>query len=219
MSSGESSLDTPYWNLAQAAAWVVMRSIGYVDKFGGLSPDSWSATLMYGETWPYPVVGEESELLKALRKGNLMAFGVRARDPQGLEEIPSADWEVLTISPPEAYYDGPQQSRIRPWLEIKVKSADLWRLWPGPDAPSPPKEKHSRKNWGAVDAEIRRIKSGGVLDLADLSDRQLTERIVSALGKAYRDDPKMPKERSIRSYISKMRKTGDLPSRRPSDSD
>ena len=89
--------DAEFWNLSQAAAWVVLRDRSTVNKFGGHSPESWRAFMMYDSMWVCKPVGELTDLHDALLKGRLTAIGHADQAGTNMGAIPPIEWETLIL--------------------------------------------------------------------------------------------------------------------------
>jgi hypothetical protein len=143
-----SGFDAEYWNLSQAAAWVVFRDRSTVDKFGGHSPESWSAYMAYHTMWLCEPVGELTELHHALLKGRLTAMGHADHAGANMEVIPAIEWETLILTPPAAYRRLSNNVKDVPWQNIRVASADIKRLWRAPTEV----DSRFQHNWNAIKA-------------------------------------------------------------------
>jgi hypothetical protein len=122
-----------YWSLSQAAAWVVFRDMALVDRFFSSSPDDWSAFMAYPSMRRgHAELGTTGELFGALRNGRLTAFGRRRTPGATVEEIPVIEWQGLIpdIKGPFLRRDG--GAREVPWLDVRIKRADVERLWRRP---------------------------------------------------------------------------------------
>ena len=118
--------DSRFWNLSQAAAWVVYRKRKLVEQFSVQSADGWRALVLYPEN---ERVGDLDELVNALTLGKLTALGRGWGVNEKLEEIPAREWDDLEISPPFIYRSRPSGGRIEPWTGLKFKGGDLKKLW------------------------------------------------------------------------------------------
>lgn len=120
-----------FWNLAQAAAWVVYRDAGLINHFEGASRESYMAFTMYPMTEPKVPqnVGEINSLYKSLVGDRLKAWGYRADEPNRLTEIPSHEWQDLHLAPPLAYDAKNLSAQYQPWRDIRVESANVRKLW------------------------------------------------------------------------------------------
>ena len=80
--------DEPFWNLAQAAAWVVYREKKLVDNLADPKAGSFAAIGMYPSLWPdhRKQHGELSALHNALSDGRLKAKGCHEDEPDTLAE-------------------------------------------------------------------------------------------------------------------------------------
>lgn len=122
-----SAFEQPYWNLAQATAWVVWRSRDLVEQFEGVDRHGYRAFLVYRNNEDYPEYGGSQELHDALIQGRLTAHGV---DPDGkgrTEAVAAIHWKNLELRPPLA--TSTVASKSEPWRTVTVQSADMKRLW------------------------------------------------------------------------------------------
>lgn len=125
------SFDNRYWNLSQAAAWVVYRSRALVDSFAIQSSGKWRRLVMYPTMHSHKALGSIDALRQALISGRLEAMGRRREPDDKLEAIPAADWADLTVSPPRVTRQHHTAGTIEPWTDVRFESADLKRLWRG----------------------------------------------------------------------------------------
>ena len=124
------NFDSRYWNLSQAAAWVVYRKRKLVEKFSAESRDGWAALKMYPKSYEEPErVGNLGELSEALIRGDLTAWGRRNDAEDELEAIPSREWFDLWISPPSVKRSNPMAGQIEPWTDLRFESSDLKKHW------------------------------------------------------------------------------------------
>jgi len=119
------SSDQLFWNLAQAAVWVVYRERTLVESLVNPGPNAFGAIGMYPKIWPKErkKVGSLSELHSALSAGRLIARGYRSGESV-LSEIPNREWADLHLAPPQAYDASRLVQKIEPWLWIRVDAAD-----------------------------------------------------------------------------------------------
>ncbi len=127
--AGMSNFDSKYWNLSQAAAWVVYRNRKLVEEFSKQSAEHWRGLLMYPKMHDYTREGDLNDLVNALTLGKLTALGRGWGVNEKLEEIPAREWDDLEISPPFIYRSRPSGGRIEPWTGLKFKGGDLKKLW------------------------------------------------------------------------------------------
>jgi len=120
-----------YWNLSQAAAWVVYRENSLVEDLVSPEPGAFGAIGMYPTMWPKgrKTVGRLEELHKALASGRLTARGYRKSAQHILADIPKREWANLHLAPPHAYDAAQLVQKIEPWRSIQLDAADLKRLW------------------------------------------------------------------------------------------
>lgn len=145
--------DSQYWNLSQAAAWVVYRKLKLVEQFSTETADGWGALLLYPKMHGYEQVGDLSELVQALILGKLEAWGRRNDINDKLEAIPAREWAELSISPPSAKRSHPVAGLIEPWTGLRFESKDLKKLWRG----LPETEGRTRYKWDVLKNMWREI--------------------------------------------------------------
>lgn len=151
---------TPYWNLAQAGAWIGSRDLAVVAKFDGASGNNVASCILRldlmigGLSRVRPVVpdsrGREEALVRALQANEVAARGRRA--PNGRpERIPAEDWAHLKLRTGDRDDDGKACDGSGCWIELRFSSAELQRAFPdwqsapsseedlpfGPDDPNP----------------------------------------------------------------------------------
>ena len=85
-----SKFDGKFWNLSQAAAWVVYRNRKLVEEFFEQSPDSWGGLILFPKMHGYKRVGNLDELKNALSRNDITAWGRRNVIDDELEAIPSS---------------------------------------------------------------------------------------------------------------------------------
>ena len=51
-----------FWNLSQAAAWVVFRSLEIVENFASPKEHGWQSFMKYPSSWPIPENCQDSDL-------------------------------------------------------------------------------------------------------------------------------------------------------------
>lgn len=155
--SHRTTFDAKYWNLAQGAAWVEFRERRLVEDFGAADRDAYIALGLYPSMWPTgrERCGSVAELHCALVKGQLTSWGYRLTDPEHLTAIPAAEWADLLISPPLARIAGRSGGDRERWTEIRVRSADMKRLWRGTHEVSG----RTKYDWAAVQAIFTEVKT------------------------------------------------------------
>jgi hypothetical protein len=146
--SDRTAFDSKYWNLAQAAAWVEYREQLLVEDFVAADRDAYMALGLYPSMWPTgrDRRGNVAELHRALEDGRLTAWGYRLTDPGHLTAIPAAEWTDLVITPPFARVAGRSGGNRERWTDIRVRSADMKRLWRGPHEVSG----RTKYDWAAI---------------------------------------------------------------------
>jgi hypothetical protein len=155
--SDRTAFDSKYWNLAQAAAWVEYRERRLVEDFCAADRDAYIALGLYPSMWPSGRErrGSVTELHRALVEGQLTSWGYRLTDPVHLTAIPAAEWADLVISPPFAWVVGRSGGGGERWTDIRVRSADMKRLWRGPHEVSG----RTKYDWAAVQAIFTEVKT------------------------------------------------------------
>lgn len=187
--------DEPYWNLAQAAAWVVYREKKLVDDLTNTDAESFAAIGMYPTIWPNhrKQHGKLSALHNALSDGRLQAKGHHEDAPDTLAVIPSEAWSDLNLHPPSAYDRRYPGKLFQPWKDIRVKSADVKKLWRGIDE----RLGRTKFDWG----KIRGIYEDVLKRNPDYSQNKLIEEVQLEY------QTKFSNEHPSRSAIQNMIKT------------
>ena len=146
--SDRTAFDRRYWNLAQAAAWVEYRERRLVEEFVAADSEAYMALGMYPSMWPpgREKHGTVDELRRALEDGQLTSWGYRLTDPDHLTTIPAGEWADLVITPPVALVAGRSGRGRERWTNIRVRSADMKRLWRGPHEVSG----RTKYDWAAI---------------------------------------------------------------------
>ena len=100
------SFDDKFWNLAQAAAWVVYREKELVTRFEHPTREGFMSLGLYSSMEPTSrqKFGSLRDLSLALSDERLQAWGCRANDDSYLEAIPGLEWLDLDLAPPFAYH-------------------------------------------------------------------------------------------------------------------
>ena len=96
------AFDEPFWNLAQAAAWVAYRETELVEQLANADEAAFTAFGLYPTMWPEgrTQYAQLSELHRALIEGRLASKGYQEDRPSKLTEIPREDWQDLNLRPP-----------------------------------------------------------------------------------------------------------------------
>lgn len=125
-----SASDQLFWSLPQAAAWVVFRDMAVVDRFSPPTPNDWGAFMMYPTMrLEYEEHGRASDLFDAICVGRLIAFGRHNTEGSVVKEIPTIEWHDLVPDMKGPYRNLHTGERDIPWLEIRVRRADVEKLW------------------------------------------------------------------------------------------
>jgi hypothetical protein len=166
------SFDDKFWNLAQAAAWVVYREKELVTRFEQPTREGFMSLGLYSSMEPTSrqKFGSLRDLSLALTNERLQAWGCRANDDSHLEAIPSLEWPDLDLAPPLAYHAKNRAHRYQPWTDIRVESAAAKKLW------RTPLEKDGRSNV-AIEAADVILMSGdlrGVVNAFTVSQRTMS---------------------------------------------
>jgi len=126
------SFDARFWNLSQAAAWVVYRERKLVEQFSEQSADGWRALVIFPQMHGYEQIGKLRELVDALILGSLTAWGRSNVDKvDKLKAIPAIEWTDLSISPPSVKRSHRTAGQFEPWTNLTFESSDLKKLWRG----------------------------------------------------------------------------------------
>ena len=124
------NFDSRFWNLSQAAAWVVYRKRKLVEDFSEQTADGWGALIVYPDMHEYEPDGNLDELVNALTLGKLTAWGRRNDIKDEFEAIPAREWADLRISPPSVKRSHTTMAgQIEPWTALRFESSDLKQLW------------------------------------------------------------------------------------------
>ncbi len=198
-----------YWTMAQAAAWIVFRDLTIVNKFAPPSPEHFGAFMMYDAAHPQHR-GSVTMLINALKAGSIRAFGRASGSGSSAEEMPSREWLSLMLDLPEVYIRGPNGEKQRPWHDVCVNMKDVRALWPHPNDPTPQENLRARPGWNdVVDRMIKTLRVNNPACLTE-SDRELAKRLTRSLTVELNEGD-VPKDRTLRKYLSLRRQTGDLP--------
>lgn len=186
--------DEPFWNLAQAAAWVVYREEKLVDSLANPTAESFAAIGMYRTTWPdhRKQHGRLSALHNALSDGRLRAEGYHEDAPDKVAVIPAEAWSDLSLHPPSAYDRRYPGKMYEPWKDIRVKSANVKKLWRGTDE----RLGRTKFDWG----KIRVIYEDLKVRNPDISQNMLIQEIQLEYASRRKND-KAPSRSSIRTKI------------------
>lgn len=189
--------DAPTWNLAQAAAWVVYRENKLVDNLIYSTAESFAAIGMYRNMWPEhrKQHGKLSALHNMLSDGRLKAKGYHEGAPDTLAEIPAEAWSNLDLHPPRTFDHQYPRKRYEPWKDIRVKSADVKKLWRGTDECL----SRTKFDWG----KIRAIYEDVLKSNPDFSQNQLIEDIQLEYETKFSKEP--PSRSAIQNKIKTWR--------------
>jgi hypothetical protein len=123
--------DDKYWNLAQAAAWVVYREKKLLTQFEHPTREGFMSLGLYSSMEPTSrqKFGSLRDLSLALTNERLQAWGYRANDDSYLEAIPGLEWPDLDLAPPLAYHVKNRPQKYQLWTNIRVESAAAKKLW------------------------------------------------------------------------------------------
>jgi hypothetical protein len=149
-----------------------------------------------------------SAFSKSLAEGRLIAHGRIASTKSQMQQLDPIEWATLTINPPHAYRRSSTNQREWPWVDITILRDEVLALWPDPDMPVPVELKRGRKDWGAVDRKLDKLRSQG-FDFT-ISNRELAQRILGMLKGEY-DISTLPTHESLRKRIANYRNNGTLP--------
>ena len=123
------NFDSRYWNLSQAAAWVVYRKRKLVEQFSTESADARRALSIYPKMHGFERAGNLDDLVNTLTLGKLVAWGRRNDIKDELEAIPSREWPDLWLSPPSVKRSHRKAGQIEPWTDLRFESSDLKKHW------------------------------------------------------------------------------------------
>ena len=176
------AFDEKYWNLCQAAVWVEFRERELVEEFSEADDDAYRALHFYHKSmWPKgrKLHSSLGELHKALKRNSLRAIGYHRDAPHRLEEIGDIYWQDIDLRPPLAV-DRRHPGREL-WTNVKVKRADILRLWPVPEV----KIDRSQFDWVAIREIYEELLSDGHAG----SDRDLVLAIQDRFEKSFKTVP------------------------------
>ena len=175
--------DHLFWNLAQAAVWVVYREKDLVDQMANADRDSYAAIGMYPSMWPKDRRRQANvnELYNALLRGRLQAQGYHVDAPNKLAFIPADQWQDMTLWPPVARLRREVTYRQELWTDIRVSGADVRKHWRSTD------EVRSRTNfdWDA----IRELYEEARRSNPDFSQNKLIEEAQLAFQERFDEEP------------------------------
>ena len=194
------AFDFEYWNLCQAAVWIEFREKDLVRQFAAPEgqlpdPEAYRALHFYPSMWPpgRKIHAKLNELQDRLKQNALKAFGYHQSDRQTLQEISSAHWHDIDLRPPLALDARDRRSEL--WSRVRVKRADVLRLWPFPS-------KLPDKTWYDWD-EIHRIYDEVRVDEPNISERDTILAVQHRFEKQYRIKP--PGRTSLQNRIKRWR--------------
>jgi len=147
--------DQTYWDLNQASLWIVFRNAELVEDSIPPINRRVPTMLMYPSMNDYEQVGTIIELSKALESGNLYAHGRPADGGKQTQQIPVIEWSSLILEAPIAYISNIQEGKIQPWTDIKVKSAEVKKLWRS----TLEKQSRSKFDWDEIKKLHDRLQS------------------------------------------------------------
>jgi hypothetical protein len=147
--------DQTYWDLNQASLWIVFRNAELVEDSVPPINRRVPTMLMYPSMNDYEQVGTIIELSKALESENLYAHGRPADGGKQTQQIPVIEWSSLILEAPIAYISNIQEGKIQPWTDIKVKSAEVKKLWRS----TLEKQSRSKFDWDEIKKLHDRLQS------------------------------------------------------------
>jgi hypothetical protein len=187
------SFDDKYWNLAQAAAWVVYREKELVTRFEHPTREGFMSLGLYSSMEPTSrqKFGSLRDLSLALTNERLQAWGYRANDDSRLEAIPGLEWLDLDLAPPLAYHVKNRPQKYQLWTNIRVESAAAKKLW------RTPLEKDGRSKYDK--ATVEQISNDLRSENPDISQNEL----IGEIQVKYADQfgGKEPSRSSIQRYL------------------
>jgi hypothetical protein len=193
--SARTTFDAKYWNLAQAAAWVEYRERRLVEELVAADRDAYMALGMYRSMWPSGRErrGTVDELRRALEDDRTTAWGYRRTDPDHLTAIPAAEWTDLVITPPFARVAGRSGGDRERWVDIRILSADMKRLWRGPHEVSG----RTKYDWAA----IRTIYDEQRTSNPDFSQNELITELQGVFRDRFNREP--PSRTTIQGHLKR----------------
>ena len=187
------TFEDKFWNLAQAAAWVIYREKELVTQFERPTRKDFMSLGMYQSMEPSSrrKFSSLQDLSKALINERLQAWGYRANDTSSLKSIPGVEWPDLDLAPPFVYHAKERAQQFQPWTDIRVESAAVKKLWRS----TIDKDDRSRYNKTTVERIFNNLRSKN----PDISQNEL----ISEIQVAYADQHggKEPSRSSIQRYI------------------
>ena len=190
--AGMSNFDSKYWNLSQAAAWVVYRNKKLVGEFSMPSPGDWGVFHMYPTMFDDKPVGFLNQLHEALIQGDLTAWGRRNDFQHQLEAIPPREWPDLWIIPPLVKRSDSKGGYIEPWTDLRFESSYLKKLWRG----SLETEGRTRYKWDVLEKMWHEINKR-------LPDASMNERILELQSDYESRYGSAPSRSSIQTHIKR----------------
>ena len=184
-----------YWNLAMAAAWVKFRKREIVEKFDGSSAESWAAYNMYPTMWDAKPVDASLTLQSALTSGRLKASGLRSAPREGMETIPSLEWETLILDPPAAYRRLPNNVKEEPWINIRLEGSDVQKMWRGRTEI----DGRTRYDWTAIKGIYKKL----IKENPGMSQNEIVNEVQQEFQDRFSKDP--PARTSIQNKIKTWR--------------
>ena len=191
--------ESRYWNLAQAAAWVVYRNRSLVEEFEYPTRDAWPGLVMYPKMHGYMTVESLDVLRVALREGKLVAHARRNSAGSEYGEVPAIEWADLILRPPTAYRSDPKLGRIEPYSALQFESKQLKKLWPIGKRP----KKIEWYDWGT----IRPIWECVETEFANLTGRKKFEQFSVEYEKRFGRKP--PSRASLQRHIKQWQLAHD----------
>lgn len=189
-----SNFDSKYWNLTQAAAWVVYRKRELVEKFAEQSAYGWKGLIVFPKMHGYKRVGNLDELKNALFRDDFTAWGRKNDIDDELESIPSREWPDLYISPPSVKRSHPKAGQIEPWTDLRFESSDLKKRWRSPwDT-----EGRTRYDWAIIKIIWQEINDR----LPDATTNGKIEEVQLEYNSRFGDN-KAPSRSSIQTHIKR----------------
>jgi hypothetical protein len=187
------SFDDKYWNLAQAAAWVVYREKELVTRFEHPTREGFMSLGLYSSMEPTSrqKFGSLRDLSLALTNERLQAWGCRANDDSHLEAIPGLEWPDLDLAPPLAYHVKNRPQKYQLWTNIRVESAAAKKLW------RTPLEKDGRSKYDK--ATVEQISNDLRSENPDISQNELIGEIQVKYAAQF--GGKEPSRSSIQRYL------------------
>jgi hypothetical protein len=172
--------ESKYWNLSQAAAWVVYRKRDLVNQFEPESPERWNSINFYSKMETHQEHSTLDDLQDKLIHGKLVARGRENSLQENLTTIPSEEWHELWIRPPSIKRRNSRGYWVEQWIDLRFKSADMKKLWRGKNET----EGRTKYDWD----KIKKMYHDAKRNNPDFSDNQIIVEIQLHYAEKYGDN-------------------------------